>query len=546
MCYNFSMDINLTLVSILEGITEFLPVSSTAHLIILSKLFHIDTTDAYIKFYLLFIQLGALLAGIILFSKKALTDRHTFINLCISFVPSAIAGFILYKTFKKLLEGNMILLASMLIIGGLIFILLEKFFIKKASKVDSKSITRFDALVIGFAQAVAIIPGVSRSGATIITGILRGIPKATILEYTFILALPTLGAAVLYDAYKSREMLMQIHDWNILLMGFFVAFVAAFITLSILKKYLSRISLAAFGYYRILLAIFVLSIFAMPAPTVSTPVSVATSSPEVIAEEVVEPSVTVLPEVIYPGDPIFVTIDKGVATKALFDAKEVPIFTYKGKSRILLAIPFEEKNMEHNLNISLDDGNVLYKKISLTPREKIERPLGIPEKLGGNTPAAGKALVDNLALENASINNIKTEGRVLWSEGFGNPLKEMFVTDDYGYNRDTVGYTIVHKGTDYRASVGTDVYAMNDGIVRISRSYTVYGNSVIIDHGFGLSTLYMHLSELKVKEGDIVKKGQLIGLSGKTGYAEAAHLHVSIKVNGVSIDPARFLSFFMI
>jgi undecaprenyl-diphosphatase len=253
------MNIHLALISLIEGITEFLPVSSTAHLIIVAKFTEVDLTDAYIKFYLLFIQFGALLAGLILFSKRILMNRHVFVNIVISFIPSAVLGFIFYKMFKQLLEGNILLLVSMLILGGLIFIYLEKVFVKKPKMRDHAKnfLTKSDAFVVGLAQAVAIIPGVSRSGATIIAGMFRGVQKAVIVEYTFLLALPTLGTAVLYDAYKSRDVFSQISGYGELIFGFAIAFVSGYVTLSILKKYLPKISLTAFGYYRIVLAVFV-------------------------------------------------------------------------------------------------------------------------------------------------------------------------------------------------------------------------------------------------------------------------------------------------
>lgn len=250
------MNIHLALVSLLEGITEFLPISSTAHLILFSKFSGLDLSDAYIKFYLLFIQFGALLAGIILFSKKLFTNKELFTNIVISFIPSAILGFIFYKLFKHLLEGNIPLLVAMLVLGGVVFIYLEKIYTKKV--VERDVMTKKDALIVGLAQAVAIIPGVSRSGATIIAGMFGGIKKAVIIEYTFILALPTLGAAVLYDAYKSRDTLSAIVSYQELMFGFVIAFVSGFITLSLLKKYLPRISLTAFGWYRIVLGVFVL------------------------------------------------------------------------------------------------------------------------------------------------------------------------------------------------------------------------------------------------------------------------------------------------
>ncbi len=250
----------------LEGITEFLPVSSTAHLIIAGKLFSVDLADAYIKFFLLFIQFGALLAGILLFAKKIFTDKKLFINVCVSFVPTAIIGLLLYKLFKSLLEGNMLLIALMLFLGGIIFVYLEKVFMKKNGAMHLEDfgkteISYKDAFVIGVAQAVAIVPGVSRSGVTIIAGILRGIKKAVIIEYTFLLALPTLGAAVLYDTYKSRAVLSQIHSFGELFFGFVIAGIVALVTLQILKKLLPRISLTAFGWYRIFLAAFVFLVF---------------------------------------------------------------------------------------------------------------------------------------------------------------------------------------------------------------------------------------------------------------------------------------------
>lgn len=257
------MDLHLLLISILEGIIEFLPISSTAHLIIASKIFEIDTTDAFIKFYLLVIQLGALLAGIILFSKKIFNNKENFINICISFIPTAILGFIFYKIFKHLLEGNLLLLALMSFIGGLIFIYLEKVFMKKGGLVSihdfgKETISKKDAFIIGLAQAIAIIPGVSRSGATIVAGIFSGIKKSVIIEYTFMLALPTLGAAVLYDAYKSRDFLVQLHSWSTLFIGLVMSFVVSLIILYFLKHHIEKISLTAFGWYRILLAIIVM------------------------------------------------------------------------------------------------------------------------------------------------------------------------------------------------------------------------------------------------------------------------------------------------
>lgn len=262
------MNIGLFAASIIEGITEFLPISSTAHLIIVSKLSSLDLTDAYIKFYLLFIQLGALCAGIFFFSKRICSDKNLFFNICISFLPSAVVGFVFYKLFKKLLEGNMLILALALGLGGVIFIYLEKIFmhrngVQNIHDFGKSTITKTDAFIVGLAQALAIIPGVSRSGITIIAGIFRGIKKEVIIEYTFLLALPTLGAAVLYDAYKSRAMLETMPSYREVALGFLLSFIVSGLTLYILNKYLAKLSLTYFGWYRILLAVYVFAYFVM-------------------------------------------------------------------------------------------------------------------------------------------------------------------------------------------------------------------------------------------------------------------------------------------
>ncbi|MBI5004526.1 undecaprenyl-diphosphate phosphatase [Candidatus Kaiserbacteria bacterium] len=257
------MHIIYFILAVLEGFTEYLPISSTAHLILAGKILAIDLVDPYVKFYLLFIQLGALLAGAILFTKRILTDRSLLINLIVSFIPTAIIGFALYKVFKQLLEGNLPLIAAMLAIGGFVFIYLEKVFIPKMMAMgqgERTVLTIKDAAIVGIAQAIAIVPGVSRSGVTIVAGVLLGLKKTAIFEYTFFLALPTLGAAVAYDAFKSRDTLAAISSYSDLVLGFAVAAVVGFFTLLVVRKYLARLSLTGFGWYRIVLAAIIIAI----------------------------------------------------------------------------------------------------------------------------------------------------------------------------------------------------------------------------------------------------------------------------------------------
>lgn len=258
-----------------------------------------------------------------------------------------------------------------------------------------------------------------------------------------------------------------------------------------------------------------------------------------------EDLITISPETILPGDPIMILVTATSAPASVsFDGKNFPIFSYNRKFGAFVPVDFNEKDLEHEAKVVFSNGTAVSKLIAITLREKIEKPLGIPEKLGGNTPAAEKELVNNLAKENAVLNAVKTEPTQLWKESFHFPLENIFITDNYGYDRKTVNSTIVHKGTDFRAAEGTEVRALNDGVVRVARIFTVYGTTVVVDHGQGVQSFYMHLSKLDVKEGDSVKTGQIVGLSGKTGYAEAAHLHITIKINGISIDPMTFLEFF--
>ncbi len=290
----------------------------------------------------------------------------------------------------------------------------------------------------------------------------------------------------------------------------------------------------------IVIIVVVLILVGIFIDTTKTPVTeVVESAPQVLS------NLTILPKTILPGDPVFITVNSTSSVQEImFDRKKLPLFKYDGKTHALIGVDFNEKNFEHTAAVTLSNGEVITQKVVLTPREKKELPLGIPDKLGGNTSAAEKALLANLAKENAILNAVKTATTTLWSSAFGEPLKNLQITDDYGYDRKTVTSTIVHKGTDLHAVEGTQVIAMNDGIVRVAKTFVVYGNAIIIDHGQGVQTLYMHLSKINVKEGDTVKKGQIIGLSGKTGYAESPHLHISVKIDKISIDPMTFLSFF--
>ena len=146
-----------------------------------------------------------------------------------------------------------------------------------------------------------------------------------------------------------------------------------------------------------------------------------------------------------------------------FNGTKLSVFLYKGKPTALIATALELKEGEYPLRITLKDGSVIEKTVTVGLRPRVQKPLGIPEKLGGNTPASAKKLVSTLQKDNASLTNLKTQDHVLWTEDFALPLKSAVVTDTFGYQRDTIGYEIAHKGTDFRATTGSPVLAMNRG-----------------------------------------------------------------------------------
>ena len=260
------------------------------------------------------------------------------------------------------------------------------------------------------------------------------------------------------------------------------------------------------------------------------------------------PSITVFPERIIQGEPFRVVVENVSGASAVriisFNGRSLGIVLYQGKPTAFIGIDLNKKPADYKITVTLADGSVLKKTITIGSREKVEAPVGIPEKLGGNTPQAAKAVVSSLAQENKTIYSVRTIPKQLWTGSFNFPFSNPIVTDTYGYSRQTVGQVITHKGTDFRAKEGTSIAAMNRGIVRFAKNTKIYGNTVILDHGLGLHTVYMHLSKIKVNEGELVKQGQLLGLSGKTGYVVAPHLHLSVWIDKVSIDPMKFMELF--
>lgn len=245
--------IHIILLGIVEGVTEFLPISSTAHLDIVQQILRIPTTD-FVKSFDIIIQLGAICAVVLMYIKKILSSSKYFINICIAFIPTGIIGFILYKIIKSFLLGNIALAAIMLFIGGIIIVWYESKYkedLNSSSKtIESLSIK--ELLVIGTIQALAVVPGVSRSGAIIIGGRMLGLPRTLIAEFSFLLAIPTMLAAATYDLLKSGFS-FSANQWGTVLLGFIVSFVTALLVVKWLIRYIQTHSFTVFGWYRIAL-----------------------------------------------------------------------------------------------------------------------------------------------------------------------------------------------------------------------------------------------------------------------------------------------------
>ena len=258
-------------------------------------------------------------------------------------------------------------------------------------------------------------------------------------------------------------------------------------------------------------------------------------------------SLSVTPENPVQGEPVRVTLEEAdiPSVKALtFAGKKIGLFLYQGKPTALIPIDLAGRVGAYPLGVELYSGEKRTKMVTVRVREKIFAPLGIPEKLGGNTPASASNLVTNLSKENATLSKLPVTLPPWWGEPFIFPLESPEVIDAYGYSRNTGSYSIAHKGTDFRAPSGTPVRAINSGIVRLARTFIIYGKLVAIDHGGGVGSLSLHLSRVQVKEGQKVRRGEVIGFSGESGYATGPHLHLSVRINGISIDPMKFFALF--
>ncbi|MBP9490240.1 MAG: undecaprenyl-diphosphate phosphatase [Aliarcobacter sp.] len=248
------------ILGIIEGITEFLPISSTGHLIVASEFLGIEQTNIN-KAFEVIIQFAAILAVILTYPSK-FTFKHIdlWTKVFIAFLPIAAIGFLFSNQVKAMFSLEIV--AWMFIVGGIIFIIVERFYDEKATHtLDVEDVTYKQAAWIGFAQIFALIPGTSRAGASIIGAMLVGLNRKTSAEFSFLLAFPVMCATTAYDLLKHHEELLVGANLLNLAIGFVVSFVVAFITIKLFLKFLESFTFVAFGVYRIAFGILLLIIF---------------------------------------------------------------------------------------------------------------------------------------------------------------------------------------------------------------------------------------------------------------------------------------------
>jgi undecaprenyl-diphosphatase len=240
---------------LVEGISEFLPISSTGHLLLTARVLGLSQTD-FQKTFEIAIQFGAILSVVVLYWRSLLVNREILKRVIVAFIPTGVLGLVFYKFIKRVLLGSESIVLWSLLIGGICLILFEVFHKdRKESVKDLPSISYGTSLLIGLFQSVAMIPGVSRSAATIVGGLALGMRRETIVEFSFLLAVPTMLAATAFDLYKNVGSFSSAQVGSLSL-GFVVSFLSALLSVKLLLRFIRNHTFIVFGAYRIALVLF--------------------------------------------------------------------------------------------------------------------------------------------------------------------------------------------------------------------------------------------------------------------------------------------------
>jgi undecaprenyl-diphosphatase len=245
------------ILGIIEGVTEFLPISSTGHMILASHLMGMEHTE-FLKSFEIAIQVGAILSVVALYWRLLLVNFEVIKRVVVAFIPTGILGLTLYRVVKSYLLGSPNIVLWSLFLGGVFLIVFELWHREKED--DTGDITQISykhAVIIGLFQSIAMIPGVSRSASTIIGGLILGLKRKTIVEFSFLLAVPTMLAATAYDLLKSAPE-MTFAQVDFLIAGFVTAFVVALLSIKFLLRFIQTHTFIPFGIYRIILVVVLL------------------------------------------------------------------------------------------------------------------------------------------------------------------------------------------------------------------------------------------------------------------------------------------------
>lgn len=252
-------------IALVEGLTEFLPVSSTGHMMIATALLGVKATP-FVKLFTVAIQLGAILSIVVIYFKRFFKSINFYIKLIVAFIPAAIAGLLLGDYIDAALE-NVFGVAVALFVGGIVLLFVDKWFIKNSLN-DEEDITMMRAFKIGLFQCLALFPGISRSGATIVGGMTQHLTRKNAAEFSFFLAVPTMFAATakkLLDFYKEGFVLDQT-EISLLLFGNAVAFIVGIIAIKSFLGILNKYGFRGFGWYRIIIGAIIIALYMLNIP----------------------------------------------------------------------------------------------------------------------------------------------------------------------------------------------------------------------------------------------------------------------------------------